>query len=155
MKERISSLMDGEFEPETAEPLFKALAADAGLRKTWDVYHLIGDSLRGNPEFSADFEARLRACLEAEPTVLAPRRAHRPRPSLVWSAVASVAAVVFVGWVAMQQLQSPRPDMPGVAENSVSPESVNSYLLAHHELSPGGVHVPHYVRPVAFAGSGN
>lgn len=158
MKEQISTLMDGEFESEAAERILKSLQADETLRESWGMYHLIGDSLRGSPEFSLDFERRLMQRLEAEPTVLAPHHKFKPKPSFIWSAAASVAAVMFVGWVALQQMQAPQDGIaaPAIAENNVSPESVNSYLLAHHELSPdSGMQTAYYVRPVAFAGNGN
>lgn len=158
MKEQISSLMDDEFAPEAAEHLFKALSNDAELRKSWSVYHLIGDSLRGNSAFSPDFEARLLARLEAEPTVLAPHRVHKRKPSLVLPAAASMAAIIFVGWVAMQQMDAPTtaiPPTPSIAETDIALESIHSYLLAHQELSPVSVHAPRFMRPVAFAGNGN
>jgi predicted HicB family RNase H-like nuclease len=53
-------------------------ALQAGLRGSLDCYHLIGDALRGVQ--GADLCARIRARLDAEPTVLAPRRRSVPEP---------------------------------------------------------------------------
>jgi len=94
--------------------------------------------------------------LENEPTVLAPRRKSY-KPPLMLSAAASVAAVAFVGWIALQQqTQAPTPAAPVLAQNNISPESVKSYLLAHQELSPeNNMHAAYYVHPVAYAGNGN
>lgn len=159
MKEQISALMDDEFDTEAAEHLIQALHSDEALGECWATYHLIGDSLRGSTGMHPDFEQRLLQRLEAEPTVLAPRPRFKPKPTFVWSAAASVAAVMFVGWVAMQaQAPSSRNDIAAasLAQNNVSPESVNSYLLAHHELSPeSGMQTAYYVRPVAYAGNGD
>ena len=166
MKEQISTLMDGEYAPEEAEHVFTALCASDELRERWSTYHLIGDSLRGAAGWGTALEQRVMERLEAEPTVLAPRPAARRKPSHLWSAAASVAAVMFVGWVALQQMQTAQDNVaaPSLAANSaapatgnsVSPESLNSYLLAHHELSPdSGMQTAYYVRPVAFAGNGN
>src|SRR3972149_2755804 len=48
MNERISALMDGEVdEPELARDLAQ-LRSNGDLRRSWDTYHLIGDTLRGH-----------------------------------------------------------------------------------------------------------
>ena len=92
--ERISALMDGEAdEPELTRDLVH-LSSNGDLRRTWDTYHLIGDTLRGHaaPALAAKVSQRL----AGEPTVLAPpRRAPRGKiAQLVYSAAAGVAALV-------------------------------------------------------------
>lgn len=159
MKDQISALMDNELDVESSGHLFTALNADSKLGESWALYHMIGDSMRGAPQFSPDFQQRLMRRLEQEPAILAPRRKPIFKPSFTLSAAASVAAVLFVGWMAVQQQARHPADAPvpaTVARNNVSPESVNSYLLAHHELSlDNGMQASYYVRPVAYAGNGN
>lgn len=158
MKEQISALMDDELELESSAHLFTALKKNNELYECWSTYHLVGDAMRGASGFGPDFQRRLMQRLEAEPVVLAPRRKIAVKPSHFMSAAASVAAVMFVGWMVMQQTQVPTQDIPAVsvAQNNVSPESVNSYLLAHQELSPeSAMQTAYYIRPVAYAGNGN
>jgi len=160
MKDQISALMDDELDVESSEHLFKALASNHELDACWSTYHLVGDVMRGETLLRPDFQARLMQRLESEPTVLSPKRRILPKPSFVLSAAASLAAVLFVGWMVMlQQIQSPLESLEqpaAIAQNNVSPESMNEYLLAHHELSPeGGMQPAYYVRSVAYEASGN
>ncbi len=153
MKDQMSALMDNEFDADGAEHLYLALKSDKQLAECWSSYHLIGDAMRGESPLRPGFSERLMQRLEAEPTVLAPRpRKHAP--SFWMSAVASVAAVMFVGWMALQQqARAPSGDVssPTLAQNIVSPASVNSYLLAHHATFSGsGMQSGDYIRPVAL-----
>jgi sigma-E factor negative regulatory protein RseA len=158
MKDKISSLMDDDLDVEASDYLFTALKKNRELSECWSTYHLIGDVMRGSNQFDPDFQQRVMQRIEAEPTVLAPRPKKAIKPSLFMSAAASIAAVMFVGWVVMQQTNSPSQDLNSstVAQNTVSPESVNPYLLAHQEFSPeSGIQTAYYVRPVAYTGNGN
>ncbi|TSA50416.1 MAG: anti-sigma 24 factor [Nitrosomonadales bacterium] len=161
MKEQISALMDDELDADSSQHLFTALKSDAELGASWSTYHLIGDTLRGNCCLHAGFRERLLQKLEQEPTVLAPRNgaARLVKPPFMLSAGAAVAAVAFVGWMAwsQQHLQTPEQALsPSLAQNNVSPEVMNSYLLAHQEFSSSGdMQAASYIRPVAFAGNGN
>lgn len=158
MKDQVSALMDDELDREAAEHLFAVLKSDSKLCECWSTYHLIGDSLRGARQFSPDFQPRLMQRLEGEPAVLAPRRKRAVKRSFIMSAAASVAAVTFVGWMVQQYTHSLSEVLnpPTVAQNTVSPESVNSYLLAHQELSPeSGMQTAYYVRPVVYTGNGD
>lgn len=160
MKDQISALIDNEFDADAAGHLFTALKGDGELAECWSTYHLIGDALRGEPPLRPDFRQRLMQQLEAEPTVLAPKpHKHTHNPSFWMSAVASVAAVMFVGWMALQQqAHAPSGDAgtSTLAQNAVSPESVNSYLLAHQKTFAGsGMQAAYYVRPVALSENGN
>lgn len=159
MKDQISALMDDELDPEASEHLFEALTKDSEYYACWSTYHLIGDSLRGTPQFSPDFHQRLMQRIAAEPTVLAPRRKITVKRTHLMSVAASVAAVMFVGWMVLQQqTQQPAQDLnpASVAQNSVPPESFNSYLLAHQDLAPdNGMQTAYYVRPVTYAEHGN
>lgn len=141
MESRISALTDGELDHEEAHAILLSASEQQELRQKWDMYHLIGDSLRQNAPLSSDFNVRFSGQLAKEPTILAPRRipAHR-RPLIALSAAASIAAVSMVAWVALHFSQGSGLDAPAnavVAEASAAPEiNVNSYLAAHQEYSP-------------------
>ena len=47
MKERLSALMDDQGDHAECEHCLGQVRADVELRETWQVYHLIGDVLRG------------------------------------------------------------------------------------------------------------
>lgn len=159
MKDQISALMDNDFDADAAGHLFKALNADGELAKCWSTYHLIGDAMRGERPLRPDFHQRLMRQIDAEPTVLAPAHKKGHKPAFWMSAAASVAAVMFVGWMVLQQqTRSPSNDLAAaaLAQNAVSPESVNSYLVAHHSTFAGsGTQAAYYVQPVALNGNGN
>ncbi len=155
--------MDEELGDAEADGCLARLAEDGALRETWRVYHLIGDTLRGQAGhgLSPAFAQRL----ADEPTVLAPRRAMRPAARSTWyalSAAASVAAVALVGWMALPLLAPPAPiakapAAPALAAAVLPPavippaRGVNDYVLAHQRFSPssamGGI-AP-YVRTVS------
>ena len=158
MRETLSAWMDGELGDEHAAPLLPQIKRDAQLRRDWDCYHLIGDALRGG--HGADLCAGVHARLEAEPTVLAPQRASkRERP--YWTALsvaASLAAVAFVGWMALpgtQQDALPVAALPAPAavQQAAVPagDGAKDYLLAHQRYSPSSAMqgVASYVRTVA------
>jgi sigma-E factor negative regulatory protein RseA len=68
IREHISALKDGELPASDVELAFAALHAEDG-REAWEVYHRIGDVLRGqeSPDLSPEFAARLAQRLAAEP----------------------------------------------------------------------------------------
>jgi sigma-E factor negative regulatory protein RseA len=153
MESRISALTDGELDHEEANAILVSAREQPELQQKWNMYHLIGDSLRQTSPFSPDFNVRFAGQLAKEPTVLAPRRflPHR-RPLIALSAAASVAAVSLVAWVA---LQFNHEGGLGAAANTVVAEAstagasseinVNGYLAAHQEYSPA-VHLPRHYR---------
>jgi sigma-E factor negative regulatory protein RseA len=163
MKEKLSAMMDDALDDGERERCVRRLEEDDELRAAWDVYHLIGDTLRGHS--APQIAAQVRARLAAEPTVLAPRRAAATRGRLSWqplAAAASVAAVALVGWLALPLFDVQRGAEPGLvaqvapvpaaAPAAVPPaQGVADYLLAHQRFSPaiaiGGL-AP-YVRTVA------
>ena len=163
MKEQISALMDDELDVTSSQHLFTALKSDSKLSECWSDYHLIGDVMRGSHScLGSGFSARLMQKLEQEPTVLAPRNlllSRVAKPSFMLSAGSAVAAVAFVGWVVLSQPHMQYPDQTfnnTVAQNSVSPEAMNSYLLAHQEFSPSGdMQSASYVRSTSLSGNGN
>lgn len=159
MKDQISALMDDEFDVDASDHLFEAMKKDGEFYECWSTYHLIGDAMRGNLELSHGFHQRVMQRIESEPTVLAPKRKLTVKRTHLMSLAASVAAVMFVGWMVLQQqTQAPTQDLPAtsVAQGNVSPESMNSYLLAHQELAPeSGMQTSYYVRPVTYSENGN
>ena len=162
MNERISALMDGEVDESDLTQDLIRLRGDGGLRRTWDIYHLIGDTLRGHA--APAFAARVSQRLAAEPTVLAPqRRAPRGKfAQLAFSAAAGAAGVALVAWLALpglnpepQQVAASAPHGAPTAASvpAVTPVAVGveNYLLAHQSFSPAGAMqgVAPYVRTVA------
>lgn len=146
--EKISQLMDGELEAQECNVHIRRLAADGQLARRWDQYHLIRDVLRAEAGTRVDLVASVRARLEAEPTVLAPRR-RLPEVAarIALPIAAAVAGVVVGGWLAVPSQQgdlvargvpaivadtSAKPSLP--AENG----QVAEYLTAHHEVLQGG-----------------
>ena len=158
-EERLSAMMDDALADHECGHCVKQLKSDPDLRATWDVYHLIGDSMRGH--LAPDVSDRVRTRLAAEPTVLAPR-ARRAAPRATWyalSAAATVAAVALVGWMALPLFDLspgssiPVAEIPPAAATAAVPTAygVTDYLLAHQRFSPslaiGGI-AP-YIRSVA------
>ena len=155
MNEKLSAWMDGELETEQARQLPSRLKRDAGLRGNWDCYHMIGDALRGIQ--GPDLCTRICAQLDEEPTVLAPRRRGHAEKVLriALSVAASVAAVAFVGWMALSSLQPDTQQITAKAEVRQiavpAGEGAKDYLLAHQRYSPSNAMqgVASYVRTVA------
>lgn len=152
MKEKISALMDGELESDNSSHLFTALKSDAELSACWSSYHLIGDAMRGNPIFKPDFQQRLMQKLDLEPAVLAPK-ASKPlmRSPAIWSVAASVSAVMFVGWMVLQQQSGDAGNFAAqeVAQNFIPPAE---YLMAHQQAS-ATAGTSYYIQPAAYSES--
>jgi sigma-E factor negative regulatory protein RseA len=144
MKDQLSALVDGEFAAEDAEHLITSLKSNGELKEAWQHYHLIGDAMRGNMAMRPDFSARVMQALDAEPTVLAVSKANKPETTPIkpsrykstrfWSMAASVAAVLFVGLVVLQQKFSNDEMAPVEIAQSLPIE----YLEAHHAAAPSG-----------------
>ena len=146
--EGISALMDGELDEHPAQREVARLKDDPELRERWDMFHIVGDALRGDPLLSADFNETFAKRLAAEPTVLAPRRFTRQGRKVTTyalSAAASVSAAAFVAWVAMMPSETgslvagtaPLPAPDAAALRPVSTDaSMNEYFLAHQGFSP-------------------
>ena len=167
MKERVSALLDDALDEEASSRLFESIKRDAGLRRDWESYCLIGDVLREDTPLSTDFTSKVMASLSDEVTVLAPvRRESTGWARQVMPIAASVMGVAAVGWVAMT-LNGPGPEVQRVASAKppvvasaapvergvpVSAESSErEYLFAHQAMAPaaGMPGVAHYVRTVS------
>lgn len=113
----LSALMDGD--QAAADQACRAWRGDASARDDWHTYHLIGDLLRSDehrcePAHDADFVARLRERLAAEPTVLAPQPGagvdfQRARRLRAWMTPAAVAAgfVAVAGVLVITRVAAP------------------------------------------------
>ena len=162
MMEKLSALMDDQGDRADCDHCLNRLTEDVELRERWELYHLIGDVLRGTeaPPLPDSFAGRL----AAEPTVLAPP--SRPAGGTTSSPLryplpiaAGIAAVAFVAWVGLPQLR-PAPVLEarliGPAPEATAPavpvaHDVDDYLLAHKRFSPSSAMsgVAPYVRTVS------
>lgn len=132
-----SALVDGELGEAEAARLLTESSRERAFTAAWELYHVAGDALRGEPAVSADFSRKFAARLADEPTVLAPQAGATRRRAL--SAAASLTAFALVGWLGwqLQGTDSPAlnlaqaPAGAGVASAEVSP-----YLAAHQEYAP-------------------
>ena len=123
MKDRISTLMDGELDEREAAETIAALANDAPAREAWRTYHLIGDALRESGAAAA------------------PRRpaANSPAWRIALPAMAVAAAVALVSWVAFAPVLPDKAPTSPVAQAPAivpPPQAANDYLLAHQGYSP-------------------
>jgi sigma-E factor negative regulatory protein RseA len=149
MKAKISALMDGELgTQELREPL-DALGQDGEARDSWRTYHLISDALRGGALLASDCAPRVAQRLAQEPALVGPLPgAVRPPERARWfvpsALAASVAAVAFVGWVALAPQQDSVPVPAPIAQAQTPKEparlpvtsATQDYLIAHQVYSP-------------------
>jgi sigma-E factor negative regulatory protein RseA len=146
MSEQISALMDDEIALEDAGRLIASLHNSRQAAETWSEYHLIGDAMRGNAMLSKDFKHKLMQRIEMEPTVLAPKAAQQNSQKLTelkeklpvkWSMAASFAAVMVVGWMALQQQTEMIAPAIEMAQVETSEQAIpNEYLYAHQVTAP-------------------
>lgn len=155
MRERISVLMDGEADESNLAQNLVLLKDDADLRRLWDTYHLIGDTLRGHT--AKELATKVSERLALEPTVLAPKRlVRRGRIArYAYTAAAGLCGIALVAWLALSGTQ-PEQQQVAASTPAVTPATpvavgVESYLLAHQGFSPAGAMqgaVP-YLRTIA------
>ncbi len=171
MKDDVSSLLDGDLDESAAQRAVDAIRRDDSARKQWEVYCLIGDSLRGDLQSRPGFADDVMARIHSEPTVLAPRReAENPArksansPRRLFALAASVVAFGVVGWSVASLIggSGVEPmiiaDEPNGAILAVdSTEQNRNYVFVHQAMNGGGT-VPsaiHFVRTVATDGGAN
>ncbi len=172
--ERISAFMDGESGHAETHQAMLRLKQDEEFNETWATFHLIGDTMRGDPLLRDDFMARFHARMEREPTQLAPRVTWRKSASFALSAAASISAIAVVLTLTFADnplrpqppiAAVPRVEAPVVAQveqnarpvAAVNQGKVNEYLMAHQEYSPSTAlqGVAPYVRTVSESRDGN
>lgn len=167
MKDQLSALMDGEFDIASSEHLITSAKSGGELKSCWAHYHLIGDAMRGEVYISHDFSNRVMNALEAEPTVFAPNapsvtpiptKKSAYKTTQFWSVAASVAAVMFVGVMVMQQqLNQPQQavavQMAGQATGQLVPVEIaqsvpTEYLQAHQAAAPSSA--AYYIQTASY-----
>ena len=139
MTKEISALMDGELDPQEAERAIRACGMDEDRKRTWFLYHMIGEAMRGQAPGSLEVPAGVAEKLRGEPSVLAPhRRAARPAARVAIAVAASVATIGIVGWLGSQG-GSPVPvAAPGPAvASSAAPAAV--VAAEGHDVAHDGV----------------
>ena len=128
------------------------------MKYAWAQYHLIGDAMRGDVYLAHNFSTRVLLALDADPVVTAhmanvvPIKAARKlavyETPKFWSIAASVAAVMFVGvMVLQQQLSSTDALSPVEIAQSVPTE----YLAAHQAAAPSGA--AYYIQNASYSNS--
>jgi sigma-E factor negative regulatory protein RseA len=145
MNEQISALIDDEIAVHDAAHLITSVQSNKQANEAWGHYHLIGDVMRGSAMLSPEFRQNLMRKLEVEATVLSPNAAlaldkttqsktsFKNQIPASWSIAASCAAVMVVGWMAMnQQTQSGNELAPVEVAQSIPAE----YLMAHQSSVP-------------------
>ncbi len=113
-KEKVSGLVDGDADPDGLRALMAQLREGEG-RQAWDLYHQIGDAIRGAepaPQMSADFDQRFAARFAAEPILLPPRRKLLARLGSWPTSLAAVAAAGFGFFIAPQLMRDAGPSLP-------------------------------------------
>lgn len=149
--DKISALIDGELDEREMNRQLSRIKQQEELRESWDLFHLIGDTLRDDGRLSPHFRQRMTGRLALEPTILAPRRSVAKRvTAYALSAAASLSAIAVVAWVAFSAnpLSTPQEiakiKVPASATVGAGPQlasitvqgNMNEYLLAHQEFSP-------------------
>lgn len=166
----ISAWMDGDADTDMPEHLLSAQG-----RATWDLYHLIGDTLR-TPELALpatqSFQQRVALALANEPAIIATAKPESTSTGklnvskkdnagfwgrAVWPGVAMAAAVASVIWVAkpflLPEFSSPTEQVAEVktappvraSEVAFNAPVVRDYVNTHREISG-----PANVRQVSF-----
>lgn len=179
-QEQISAFVDNEAGEGHVETTMAALHQDAG-RASWNLYHQIGDALRSddlNTKLSADFNARLFARLDAEPTIIAPALNRAAKKNIVTRYAMpgmAAAAVAVMAFLTVPQMMT--QEVPAVASNAqpvvmaaATPATVaaqpvvvasengevlrdphmDQYLLAHQRFSPSVYSTAQYARSANF-----
>lgn len=74
VNEQLSAFVDGELSLEEQQQLINRMCHDETLKRAWEQYHAIGDSLRGgiSEKMPVDFAQSVMSAIESEPLILAP-----------------------------------------------------------------------------------
>ena len=134
--ETLSSLMDGELDPEQAAALIAALCADDELRAEWIAFHLAGDALRSTEVASAhssSFCVSVAAAIAREPAIVAPRlwmKRGAPLRRYILPGLAVAASAAVISFVAVPLLRNANTPAP-VQAAAVLPPSAAVATLEH------------------------
>ena len=164
MKQDISSLMDGELDSHNADRVVQACCKSEEHKDTWNVYHAIGEAIRGQVPRSIERPQRVMDAISKEPTVLGGARRNVFETTLgrvALAAAASVATIGIVSWIGTQG-GAPGAVAPVIAKgtpaaNAIKPVAnvqevpagdLQDYLTAHRQIPS-----PESYRPVANSGA--
>lgn len=178
IREQISVFVDNETAEGHVDVTLADLRQEQG-RATWSLYHRIGDALRSddlNGHLSADFNARMFARLDAEPTIMAPpgkitaaiKEVSFKRFAMPGMAAAAVAVAAFLTVPQMMTqtvatgpsgagpvvVAAAEPKTIAVASQSgevLRDPQIDEYLLAHQRFSPSVYSTAQYARSATFA----
>jgi len=165
MKQDISSLMDGECDPREADRIIKACCTSEEHKDTWNVYHAIGEAIRGQSTAAITRPERVMAAVAKEPTVIGGPRRNLLETTIgrvALAAAASVATIGVVSWIGTQG-GAPAVSAPVVATSKgtaasaiqtvgatksvpVAAPDLQEYLSAHRQVPSADAY-----RPVANA----
>jgi negative regulator of sigma E activity len=157
IREQLSALLDGELPRDELGLLVRRLERDAGLRRAFGTYALIGETLRapGGQIASQSFAARVNATIDAGPgttRVAAAERGARPFPaagkSSFWkrpmvrtalaASAAATAVILFRPEAEPVARSQPVPLDAYATTASPTPahsQRLASYLVAHSQYS--------------------
>ncbi len=144
-REHLSALMDGELDPSLEPAMLTRMKEEGELARIWNEYHLIGDVLRERGIGNVCVGERVARALEAEPTVLAPRRSRAVTGPTRWLAVAAAVAAVAVSTWTLQRAEVPSGqrmasnDVPAAATPAVPvvhAAEADPYVAMHRQWSP-------------------
>ena len=163
MKQDISSLMDGELDPREADRIVKACCASEDHKDTWNLYHAVGEAIRGQSPRSLERANHVMAAIAKEPTVIGgPRRSFLETTygRVALAAAASVATIGMVSWMGMGVQSGAPGTAPYVAKggtaSAIKPVSatatapaaapqaveVQDYLSAHRQIPSAEAYRP-------------
>jgi hypothetical protein len=143
LSDTISAAVDGELNIAEYQQFIADYKRDNAVQADWRTYQTIGDSLRKSNHY-CNLAARISAQLAHEPTLLAPpkksRIAHYALP-----VAASVAAIMFVSWSALNlnatpsltnsvaSISSPAP----IQTAQIDSVQLNEFIAAHRDYAAG------------------
>ena len=172
--ENISAYLDGESGEFERAQVRRELGRSTEARAAWEIYHRVGDALRGDLVLSSGFTDRVLARLEREPALIAPRRLSSSFGRYGLAAAASVAGVAVALSMAYKSepVAAPQPALVAqvaqaepraaefapvaMAEARPNARQVNDLLRAHQEYATAGtIHqLGVYMQPVVALQTG-
>lgn len=142
IEDSLSALLDGELSDRNAQLLIRQLSDDPERRARFAEYCAIGDLMRGHRDDFPDLTDKVMAALDAEPTVLAPRRKQIESPrSMLWLAAAACAALTWTLWSVAPRQEGVTP-MASADLSAHAPSDVAPYLAAHQDYAQAVLTTP-------------
>jgi len=140
MKEQLSAFMDGELDD---AQLVQQLETNPEARATWSRYHMIRDALHQDYVTGAQSLAdKVARSLEAEPTILAPKRWYAPKKiARQASGLAIAATIAAVAIIVVRETPAPVNSGPSLAVGPITTKPVR--LTADEERKLSGYVVSH------------